>query len=433
MSTIDSKYQSGFGGFFETECLDGALPSGQNSPQRCTYGLYAEQLSGSAFTSPRHENLRTWLYRIQPAVVHLPFKSLAHAGIDGLLTTEPATPNQLRWDPLPMPSKATDFVAGLQPVVTNALPGERLGAVAYHYAFNAAMDGKYFYSADGEWLFLPEKGEIRLKTEMGVLDVPPGWCAVVPRGVRYQVEAVGGSARGYICENHGAPFRLPGLGPIGSNGLANPRDFQSPRAAYEEKIGAFKLIAKFQGALWEGEIDHSPLDVVAWHGNYAPYRYDLGRFNTVNTVSYDHPDPSIFTVLTSPSDTPGTANVDFVIFPPRWMVAKNTFRPPYYHRNVMSEYMGLIHGAYDAKPEGFVPGGASLHNCMAGHGPDAETYGKASHAELNPVYLGNTLAFMFESNRVFRPVTWAMETPLLQKRYFQCWGGLKREFDPKKK
>jgi len=366
-------------------------------------------------------------------VVHLPFKPLSHPAIDGVgKASGPITPNQLRWDPLPMPDKPTDFLAGLQPMVTNAIPGERVGAIAYHYSFNAAMDGKYFYSADGEWLFLPEKGEIRLKTELGNLDVPPGWCAVVPRGVRFQVEAAAGSARGYICENQGAPLRLPGLGPIGANGLANPRDFQSPRAAFEEKTGAFKLVAKFHGALWEAEIDHSPLDVVAWHGNYAPYRYDLSRFNTVNTVSYDHPDPSIFTVLTSPSDTPGTANLDFVIFPPRWMVAKNTFRPPYFHRNVMSEYMGLIRGVYDAKQEGFVPGGASLHNCMSGHGPDAETYGKASKAELNPVYLGDTLAFMFESNRVFRPTGWAMETTLLQKNYFQCWGGLKREFDPKK-
>ncbi len=435
MSTTERKYQTGFGSFFETEALAGALPRGKNSPQQCSYGLYAEQLNGSAFTAPRGENRRTWLYRIQPAVVHLPFQPFTHKSIDGLASLGPVTPNQLRWDPPALPKEPTDFLSGLYPVVANGSPSDFVGSTAYVYSFNAPMGDRFFYSADGEWLFVPEKGAITLKTEMGVLFVPPGWCGVIPRGIRFQVESekTGEACRGYISENYGAPFRLPDLGPIGANGLANPRDFETPLAAFEQRTGKFQIVQKFQGALWIAELDHSPCDVVAWHGNYAPYRYDLGRFNTINTVSYDHPDPSIFTVLTSPTDTRGVANVDFVIFPPRWMVAQNTFRPPYYHRNIMSEFMGLVKGVYDAKPDGFSPGGASLHNCMSGHGPDAETYQKASSGDLAPVYQGDTLAIMFESNRVFRPSKWAMESPGLQREYYKCWSGLKRDFDPKKK
>ncbi|HEX6160150.1 MAG TPA: homogentisate 1,2-dioxygenase domain-containing protein, partial [Thermoanaerobaculia bacterium] len=269
-----------------------------------------------------------------------------------------------------------------------------------------------------------------LRTELGHVEVKPGEIAVIPRGTKFRVELQGDDARGYLCENFGAPFRLPDLGPIGANGLANPRDFLSPVAAYEEVEGDFELIAKFGGTLWSARIDHSPLDVVAWHGNYAPYKYDLARFNAINTVSFDHPDPSIFTVLTSPSDTPGTANCDFVIFPPRWMVAENTFRPPYFHRNVMNEYMGLIYGEYDAKAEGFVPGGGSLHNCMSGHGPDAATFEAASNAKLEPRYLGETLAFMFETRYVIRPTRFALETPLLQRDYWRCWQGIQKHFKP---
>jgi homogentisate 1,2-dioxygenase len=231
-----------------------------------------------------------------------------------------------------------------------------------------------------------------------------------------------------VCENYSELLRLPELGPIGANGLANPRDFLTPVAAFEDRTGPCELIAKFDGGFWRTELPASPLDVVAWHGNYAPYKYDLATFNTIGTVSFDHPDPSIFTVLTSPSGQPGVANVDFVIFPPRWMVAEDTFRPPWFHRNVMSEFMGLIHGAYDAKASGFAPGGASLHNCMSGHGPDAETFEKASHAALTPAKIDNTLAFMFETRLVIRPTPFALTTPALQADYDQAWAGIGRTF-----
>jgi len=424
------QYQSGFGNEFASEALPGVLPLGRNSPQQAAYGLYAEQWSGTAFTAPRAHNRRSWLYRMRPAAVHGPFQPLAHPHLRSAPFDEAATPpNQLRWDPFPLPEAPTDFIDGLFTVAGNGDGAQQIGIGIHLYAANRSMHERFFSNADGELLLVPQQGALRLATELGLLDVAPGEIAVLPRGLRFRVELPDGAARGYLCENYGALLRLPELGPIGANGLANPRDFLAPVAAYEERDGDFELVNKFMGRLWRADIDHSPLDVVGWHGNYTPYKYDLTRFNTINTVSYDHPDPSIFTVLTSPSDTVGIANVDFVIFPPRWMVAENTFRPPWFHRNVMSEYMGLVRGAYDAKAEGFVPGGGSLHNCMAGHGPDAATFERASNAELVPQRIDNTLAFMFESRYVIRPTAAALAAPQLQSNYLDCWRGLAKHFD----
>jgi homogentisate 1,2-dioxygenase len=429
MTEQELQYQSGFGSEFATEALPGALPVGQNSPQQAPYGLYAEQLSGTAFTAPRAANLRSWLYRMRPAAMHGAFRPHRHALLHSAPFDEvPTPPDQLRWDPFPIPEAAADFVDALVTIAGNGDAAAQCGIGIHIYAANRAMDGRFFYDADGELLLVPQQGALDLFTECGRLQAQPGEIAVIPRGVRFRVDLPDGAARGYVCENYGAPLRLPELGPIGSNGLANARDFLVPVAAYEEREGSFELLAKFGGTLWSASIDHSPLDVVAWHGNYAPYKYDLARFNTINTVSFDHPDPSIFTVLTSPSDTPGTANVDFVIFPPRWMVGEHTFRPPWFHRNIMSEYMGLVHGAYDAKAEGFVPGGGSLHNCMSGHGPDASTFEQASQSQLAPHKLESTLAFMFESRYVIRPTRHALEAPQRQRDYLDCWQGLKKNF-----
>jgi homogentisate 1,2-dioxygenase len=422
-------YLSGFNNEFTTEALEGALPEGRNSPQRVKYGLYAEQLSGAPFTVPRGMQKRSWLYRIRPSVLHEPFSAIDCGSLAGSFNDVPVSPNQLRWDPLPLPEEPTDLVQGLTTIAGNGDPLSASGIAIHIYSANRSMTERYFYDADGDLLIVPERGALILRTEMGVVDIKPGEIALIPRGVRFRVELVGDEARGYVCENFGLPFRLPDLGPIGSNGLANPRDFLAPVAAYEELEGDFELVTKFGGRLWSARIDHSPLDVVAWHGNYTPYKYDLSRFNTINTVSFDHPDPSIFTVLTSPTDTVGTANCDFVIFPPRWMVGEDTFRPPYFHRNIMNEYMGLIYGTYDAKAEGFLPGGGSLHNCMSGHGPDSATFEAASSAKLEPRYAGETLAFMFESRYVIRPTRFAMETPALQRDYWRCWQGLKKQFE----
>lgn len=425
MSANDLKYLSGFGNHFESEAVSGTLPKNQNSPQTVTGGLFAEQLSGTAFTAPRVSNFKIWLYRKRPSVVHGEFRLIdSKKWMSESAKKSPPTPNQLRWDPIGEQKSPTDFIDGIHTMAINGSYTARNGCAVSLYFTNSAMGERYFYNSDAEMLIVPQGGELLVRTECGSLMVKPTEICVVPHGMKFQANPVGAFSSGYICENYGAPFRIPDLGPIGANGLANPRHFLSPVAQFEEKKGNFKLITKYEGGLWEAPIDHSPLDVVGWAGNYVPYKYDLSLFNTINTVSFDHPDPSIFTVLTSPTAVAGTANVDFVIFPPRWMVAENTFRPPYYHRNTMSEFMGLIHGVYDAKQTGFVPGGSSLHNRMSAHGPDKATFDAASKMELKPQKLDSTLAFMWESVLAFHPTEFALTTPLLQKDYQKCWQGL---------
>ncbi len=424
-------YQTGFGNEFATEAIPGALPVGQNSPQQCPYGLYAEQLSGTAFTAPRGANRRSWTYRIRPAAVHEPFRSIDAGRLVGRFGDVAVPPDRLRWDPLPMPTGSVDFVEGLVTMAGNGDAAAMSGLAIHVYAANRSMSDRFFSDSDAELLILPQSGRLRLATEFGIVDVEPQQIAVIPRGVRFRVELPDATARGYVCENFGAQFRLPDLGVIGSNGLANPRDFETPCAWYEDREGDFELVTKFMGKLWSAKIGHSPLDVVAWHGNYAPYRYDLRRFNTIGSISYDHPDPSIFLVLQSQSDTPGVDAIDFVIFPPRILAMEHTFRPPWFHRNVASEFMGLIEGVYDAKAEGFVPGGASLHNCMTGHGPDTETFAKASTVDLSqPTRIRDTMAFMIETRLPILPTRFALESAQLQREYHRCWQDLPRQFDP---
>ena len=425
------EYLSGFGNQFSTEALRSALPQGRNSPQYCPYGLYAEQLSGTAFTAPRHANRRSWLYRIRPAALHGPFRPLAHQGLIGRFSDLSAPPDPLRWSPPPLPQAPTDFIDGLLTIGGTGSSDTHSGCAIHWYLANRSMHERFFYDADGELLIVPQLGRLRVASELGLLEAAAQEIVVMPRGVRFRVELPDGEARGYICENFGAPLNLPDLGPIGANGLANPRDFQTPVAWYEDRDGPMELVAKFGGALWSASIDHSPLDVVAWHGNHAPYKYDLRRFNTIGSVSYDHPDPSLFLVLHSVSDTPGVDAIDFVIFPPRWQVAEDTFRPPWFHRNVASEFMGLIHGVYDAKAQGFEPGGASLHNCMSAHGPDAQTFERASAVDTRtPQRIEATLAFMFETRTLIRPTPRALEMPQRQRDYARCWLGLTKRFRP---
>lgn len=423
-------YQTGFGNEHATEAVAGALPQGRNSPQRAPFELYAELVSGTAFTAPRAENRRSWLYRRQPSVVsgrYAPYGQ--HGWTTGAGRDDVIPPEPLRWSPFPLPAGEVDFIDGVHTVAANGDAEAQVGVAAHVYLANTSMKQRALVNADGELLFVPQQGRLRLVTEMGVLELKPGEIALVPRGIAFKVELPDGPSRGYLCENYGALFRLPELGPIGSNGLANARDFLAPVAAYEDGAGPYEIVKKFGGRFWHAEQKQSPFNVVAWHGNLAPVKYDTANFMTIGSISFDHPDPSIFTVLTSPSDTHGTANCDFVIFPPRWLVAEDTFRPPWYHRNLMSEFMGLVYGQYDAKPEGFKPGGASLHNCMVPHGPDEEAFEKASTVPLQPHKLDNTLAFMFESRYRFVPTVFAMEkSGALDPAYAQCWAGLKDKF-----
>ncbi|HVJ00402.1 MAG TPA: homogentisate 1,2-dioxygenase [Sphingomonas sp.] len=423
-------YIPGFGNHVSTEAISGALPIGQNSPQRPAFGLYTEQLSGTAFTAPRHENRRSWLYRMRPTAEHPPYERYEGAARFAPGTADgPLAPNRLRWDPLPMPDAPADLIDGMTTMMANRDPASLEGVALHVYAATRDMTDRVFVDADGELLFIPEQGRLELLTELGRIEIAPGQIALVPRGVRFRALLPDGRARGYVAENHGSLFRLPDLGPIGANGLANPRDFETPVAWFEDRDGPCEVVQKFLGSLWTTTLDQSPLDVVAWHGNLAPWRYDLDRFNTINTVSFDHPDPSIFTVLTSPSDVPGRANADFVIFPPRWMVAEHSFRPPWFHRNVMSEAMGLIRGAYDAKAEGFAPGGISLHNMMSGHGPDVASWKGASEAELKPHKVDSTMAFMVESCWPYTPTRVALDRA--QPDYDEAWADFPKAQLPK--
>jgi len=428
-------YLSGFGNGFETEALPGALPIGRNSPQKCPYGLYAEQLSGSPFTAPRTTNERSWLYRIRPTVNH--WGEFEKVDI-GLWRTAPASEVEaplapMRWDPIAIPNEALSLLDGVRTITTAGDAGSQAGMGAHVYLITRSMQDEYFYNADGEMLFVPQQGNLRFCTEFGVIEVEPGEIAVIPRGVKIRVELTGGSARGYMCENYGGAFTLPERGPIGANCLANQRDFLTPVAAYEDKDAPSRMYVKWGGSLWATNIGHSPLDVVAWHGNYAPYKYDLRRYSPVGPILFDHADPSIFTVLTSPSETPGTANIDFVIFPDRWMVTENTFRPPWYHMNVMSEFMGLVYGQYDAKPHGFAPGGISLHNTMLPHGPDVDAFEGASNADLKPHKLEGTMAFMFETRFPQRVTAYAAGAAEFQKGYSAYGQQLKKNFNPRQR
>jgi homogentisate 1,2-dioxygenase len=434
MPATSQGYMPGFGNDFETEALPGALPVGQNSPQRCSYGLYAEQLSGSPFTAPRGANERSWLYRIRPSVKHsgqfsrisVPYWRTAPA------TGEADRPiGQLRWGPVPIPTERLSFVDGVRTVTAAGDVNTQTGISAGIYFVTQSMDAGYFYNADGELLIIPQQGGLQFFTEFGRIEVSPGEICVIPRGVKFKAGMIDGPARGYLCENYGAKFTLPDRGPIGANCLANPRDFKTPVAAFEDRDAQCRLTVKWCGSFYACELDHSPLDVVAWHGNYAPYKYDLRTFAPVGALLFDHPDPSIFTVLTAPSGEPGTANADFLIFPERWAVAEHSFRPPWYHMNIMSEFMGLIYGQYEAKPQGFLPGGMSLHNCMLPHGPDAESFENASAMALEPVKLAGTLAFMFETRFPQHLTRYASELETLQEDYRECWAGLKKRFDGK--
>ena len=414
-------YASGFGNHFASEAVAGALPIGRNSPQQTAFGLYAEQISGTAFTAPRGENRRSWLYRLRPSAAHPPYHPYESAAHWRSAPFEGVSPNRLRWDPLPFPETDVDFVDGLHTYGGNGEVAGQSGVAIHVYAATRSMEARVLVNADGEMLIVPQEGGLVVTSEMGRLALGPGEIAVIPRGVKFTVALTDAVARGYVCETYGAAFRLPELGPIGANGLANPRDFLYPQAWFEDVDTPTEVVLKSHGRLWTLTLAYSPLDVVAWHGNLSPYKYDLARFNTMGTVSFDHPDPSIFTVLTSPSETPGTANCDFVIFPPRWQVAEDTFRPPWFHRNVMSEFMGLIHGVYDAKAGGFAPGGASLHNSFTAHGPDQASYAKAVAAATTPHKIAGALAFMFETRWVIHPTAFALETLVLQQDYDTCW------------
>ncbi len=431
-NNIFTNYMAGFGNDFETESLPGALPQGMNSPQKCQYGLYGEQLSGTAFTAPTAKNERTWCYRIRPSVkhsnrysrIHLPYWKTAPHIEENIISL-----GQYRWDPAPHTSQVLTWLTGIRTMTTAGDVNTQTGMASHIYLVTTSMKDAYFYSADSELLVVPQEGRLRFATELGVIDLEPQEIAIIPRGLLYRVEVLERPARGFICENYGQKFDLPPRGPIGANCMANRRDFKTPIAAFEDRDAPSTVTIKWCGQFHETMIDHSPLDVVAWHGNYAPCKYDLRTYCPVGAVLFDHPDPSIFTVLTAPSSVKGTANIDFVLFRDRWNVSEKTFRPPWYHKNIMSELMGNIHGQYDAKPKGFIPGGMSLHNMMLPHGPDKIAFEAASNANLVPQKLEDTMSFMFETRFPQHLTRFAADEALLQNDYIDCWSDIEKKFD----
>jgi homogentisate 1,2-dioxygenase len=347
--------------------------------------------------------------------------------------------------PLDVPDpaeRACHFVQGLHSTGGTGEPTAGEGLAIHNYVANCSMDDCAFTNADGDFLIVPQQGALTVRTEFGVMHVAPKEICVVQRGMRFSV-GVEGPSRGYVLElfghNH---FQLPDLGPIGANGLANPQDFLHPVAAYEDREDiTYTMLTKFGGKLFQCQQAFSPFNVVAYRGNYVPYKYDLRKFCCMNSVTYDHPDPSIYTVLTCQSDTPGVAIADFVIFPPRWMVMEHSFRPPWYHRNCMCEYMGMIYGVYDAKSggsgkkgekptTGFVPGGGSLHSPMQAHGPDHGAYSKAMAVDLKPHFFDGGLAFMFETKYTLKLTAWAASAENRDVEYHKTWASLPRRFDP---
>jgi len=440
-SSAGDRYQYGaFGSFFTSEALPGALPRKQNSPKHPPYGLFPELVSGNAFTEPRTKNRYSWLYRIRPSVQHgqlegADFEPWVHPTwvSPPFKHVNPAI--QLKFKPRERPPAGVDFIDGTVTVGACGDPTAQDGNAANTYIMTASMSAnkRYFRSADADTLILPQEGSLEIRTELGDMTVSPWELALIPRGLAFQVNLPQGAdiAQGYYLENFGAQFVVPDLGPIGiSGGLAHPRHFVTTKAAYEEKTGEFELVTKYCGNLFRSKIPNSPFDVVAWYGNLVPSKYDMRLFMAINSVTYDHPDPSIGTVLSSYTGSPGLANVDFVIFPPRWMAAEGTFRPPWYHRNYMSEFMGLLQGKYDAKPDGFKGGSCSMHNRMLPHGPDSTALEIGTKGSDDPQRYCNNLAFMWETRLPWHPSEYALQA-LLDTNYPKVWKPIEPRFDPK--
>ncbi|THU86654.1 homogentisate 1,2-dioxygenase [Dendrothele bispora CBS 962.96] len=430
-------YQVGFGNRFASEAIPGTLPEGQNMPQKNKFELYTEGMTGASFVSPRHENLNAWLYRIRPSVAHEGFTRLAdNPDLESnFLPINPKvhiSPTQLAWHPLDLPddSKQVDFIDGLKTMAGNGDPTLREGLAIHIYVANKSMDKRAFVDSDGDMLILPQQGRLDVQTEFGRLMVRPGELLVIQRGMKFKVTLPDGPSRGYIQEIYGSHYTLPELGPLGGHGLANPRDFEHPVASFDIDQSPWEVVYKVMGQLHACHQGHTPFDVVAWHGNYLPYKYALEKFVNVGSISKDHIDPSIFCVLTAKSKTPGIPLADFLIFSPRWDVAMNTFRPPYYHRNSATEFMGLIYGVYGGRSDGFIPGAASYENGFTPHGVSYEEWSKATSADLQPMRVHEgTMAFMFESSMMFTITDFAMnKSGKLHEHEPKMWDDLKGRF-----
>jgi homogentisate 1,2-dioxygenase len=424
---------AGFCNFHESETLPGALPVDQNSPRSSPYGLYAEQLNATGFVAPREANRRSWMYRIRPSAEQGPLAPLAHERLRGDFSGEPVEANLAGWGPLPFPASPTDFVDGLATLGGAGSPSSRRGYAVHLYAANRGMEDRCFSDADGDLLLLPEEGSLTLLTELGVLQVHPGQLALVPRGVRFSVLLGGSRARGYVGESFGRPFSLPERGPVGANGLADARHFRGPVARHEERLcPGYRVTVKLGGALFEATQDHSPFDVVAWHGNHFPTVYDLAAFSPAGNARVDHIDPSIHTVLTSPLDEAGANGLDLVVFTPRWDATEHTFRPPYFHRNVATELNGIIREVASAGSP-FARGCCFLTPSFTPHGVLATGVERTlalddERADQARRSADSSLWFQFESTLPFSPTAWARTAPNRVDDWPLVWGAYRRHF-----
>ena len=419
----DIKYQQGFGGELSSEAVVGVLPIGQNSPQVLPHGLLHEIVSGTTFTAPRALNRRTHVYRIRPSASPSELKRLQSTKFTSAPLTGEPDPNPIRWNAFTVPTAEQDFVDGIVTLCANGSVALQTGIAVHIYLANRSMVDRAFSNADGELLVLPQAGKLRVVTEYGVLDVSPGELALIPRGCKFRVELLSPEARGFVCENYGVPFRLPELGLIGSTGQANAWDFQVPVAAFEDHEKTTQLIHKFGGRLWAADLDHSPFDIVAWRGNYLPCKYDMCRFMVLGAVAFDHAEPSVYCALTSPSDSVAGPNADFMILPPRWLVAEHTFRPATFHRNCVGEFLAVISDASEGKRAD----DGSLHNNWAPHGPSAAVVDAARTEQQPPMRL-ERLAFMIESRYAFCVSEYAREAPERDLRYLNHWAGFMNKF-----
>lgn len=423
-----ASYQPGFGNEFATEAVAGALPVGQNSPQRPPLGLVSELVSGTAFVAPRALNRRSYLFRIRPSTNAHPLLPVSFPNFQTPPLAVDPQPGAMRWSTLNDKIAGKDFLDGLLTHCGNGSPRTQNGMAVHIYNASEPMTGRAFVNSDGEMLIIPQTGKLVITTELGIMDIQPGELALIPKGMKMKVDPVSGPAYGFMCENYGLPFVLPDLGLIGSHGLANAIDFETPVAAFEDNEEPTELIQKFCGSFWETKLEYSVFDVVAWRGNWAPCKYDMMKFNTMGSISYDHPDPSIFCALTSSSDAVAGGNVDFMILPPRWIVAEHSFRPPGFHRNSVSEFLALVKGAHESRSSNFPPGSISLHNCWTPHGPDTETLEQARTAELQPQRVDDALVFMLETRFPLEMSSAAFESDKRQRDCTNGWAGFTKRF-----
>ncbi|GAD98612.1 homogentisate 1,2-dioxygenase, putative [Paecilomyces variotii No. 5] len=409
------RYQVGFGNRFVSEAVPDTIPrDGRNLPQRANYDLYIEQLNGTTFVTCRKDMFNVWFHRIRPSCAHKALKPLEYKhDIVSVFSSQNEgvsfVPFNNEWGPLeiPLESKPTNFWQGIKTILGHGDPTLKEGVAVHQYAANLSMDKEAFVNHDGDYLFVPQQGRLDIQTELGRMMVLPGELFVIPAGLRFKVSLPDGPSRGYIQEIFGSHFELPDLGPIGSNGLALPQDFEIPVASYDLDTSSWEIITKLAGKLYHYEQAHTPFDVVGWHGNYVPYKYEIEKLLALSS-SKDQLDPSAYTILTAKSKIPGVSITDFCAFTPKWVNSLNSWRPPYYHRTMGAEVMGMVRGEYGGSAKTLEPGALTCDNAYVPHGETYDAWKKHAFVDLEPTLLGagvlSITKFALERHNQIKPM-----------------------------